>query len=569
MDWIVPAQLVTLAGSLILVFTYLSLYLQERQRYLAVWLASWLLYTVRSIFEILIVLWGTHSMLAAMNLMSMVWSAALLFWGTRLFSGKELNRGWLTLFAGGSLLILAGIAFHSSSLGMMILTYSLAAFASISTGITLLQFRQSKGPARATTGWAFILWGLHKADHPFLRPIPWVAPYGYLLGTIFGFVSAIGMILVFLEKTKRELKASETKYRSIFENTAEGIFQATPGGRFLSVNPAYAGIFGYESADKLMADVKDIGSQTYVHPEDYQQFVRLLKDKGFVEGYERQRVRKDGTRIWVSSSARLVRNAAGEVLYCEGTVEDITARREAEEKLELTLGNLRKAVGGTIQAIVQVVEMRDPYTAGHQRRVADLARSIATEMGLPPDVIEGIRMAAVIHDIGKVSVPSEILSRPGKLTQNEFELVKDHPLTGCDILKDVEFPWPVAEIIYQHHERLDGSGYPRGLKGDEVLLEARIIALADVVEAMASHRPFRPAQGVDAALDEVDKNRGILYDPEVVDACVKLFKEKGYTLVGRGDLPTSQPSWPASRSGTFLPRRDRLSPRDSRPDHKS
>jgi len=174
--------------------------------------------------------------------------------------------------------------------------------------------------------------------------------------------------------------------------------------------------------------------------------------------------------------------------------------------------------------------MRDPYTAGHQRRVADLARSIATEMNLPHDTIEGVRVAAVIHDIGKVSVPAEILSKPGKLTQNEFELIKDHAETGYDILKDVEFPWPIAEMIRQHHERLDGSGYPRGLKGDDTLIEARVIALADVVEAIASHRPFRPAHGIEVALDEIKKNRGTLYDPEAVDACLRLFTERKYTL---------------------------------------
>jgi putative nucleotidyltransferase with HDIG domain/PAS domain S-box-containing protein len=239
---------------------------------------------------------------------------------------------------------------------------------------------------------------------------------------------------------------------------------------------------------------------------------------------------------------------------------DITERKQAQEKLESTLGNLRKAIGGTIQAIVQVVEMRDPYTAGHQRRVADLARSVATEMGLPPDVIEGIRIAAAIHDIGKVAVPAEILSKPGKLTQNELELIKDHSLTGFDILKHVEFPWPIAEIIYQHHERLDGSGYPRGLKGDDVLLEARIIALADVVEAMASHRPFRPARGIDAAMDEIEEHRGTLYDPEVVDTCVKLFREKRYSLNGQEEVPGPPPPWPASDSSAFLPERDIPSP---------
>jgi putative nucleotidyltransferase with HDIG domain len=187
-------------------------------------------------------------------------------------------------------------------------------------------------------------------------------------------------------------------------------------------------------------------------------------------------------------------------------------------------------MGGTIQAIVHVVETRDPYTAGHQNRVADLAGAIATEMHLPADTIEGIRTAGVIHDIGKISVPAEILAKPGKLSQKEFELIKDHPQTGYEVLKDVEFPWPIAQIIRQHHERLDGSGYPRGLTGEEVLLEARIIAVADVIEAIASHRPYRPARGIEAALAEIEQNKGVLYDASAVDACVKLFKEKAYKL---------------------------------------
>jgi putative nucleotidyltransferase with HDIG domain len=277
------------------------------------------------------------------------------------------------------------------------------------------------------------------------------------------------------------------------------------------------------------------------------------RDREFLLDAEHRIVCRDGEVRHVLARIRISKDATGRVTRYYGANQDITERKQAQEELESTLGNLRKAIGGTIQAIVQVVEMRDPYTAGHQRRVADLARSIATEMGLPSDVIEGIRVAAVIHDIGKVSVPAEILSKPGRLTQNELELIKEHPLTGYDILKHVEFPWPVAEIIYQHHERLDGSGYPRGLKGDDVLLEARIIALADVVEAMASHRPFRPARGIDAALNEIEEHRGTLYDPEVVDTCVKLFREKRYALTDREDPPTLLPPSPLSMSRTSLP----------------
>jgi len=191
---------------------------------------------------------------------------------------------------------------------------------------------------------------------------------------------------------------------------------------------------------------------------------------------------------------------------------------------------MRKALGATVQAIAVTVETRDPYTAGHQRRVADLAHSIATEMNLPAEQIDGIRMAAAIHDLGKISVPAEILSKPKKLTAIEFSLIKTHAKSGYDILKNIDFPWPIARMILEHHERMDGSGYPRNLKGDDILMEARILAVSDVVESMASHRPYRPALGVDAALEEIEKNKGTLYDADAVDACLRLFCEKGYQL---------------------------------------
>ncbi len=192
------------------------------------------------------------------------------------------------------------------------------------------------------------------------------------------------------------------------------------------------------------------------------------------------------------------------------------------------LESLRRILGGFINSMSLIVEARDPYTAGHQVRVADLARSIATEIGLPKNQIEGIRVSAVLHDLGKIYVPSQILNKQGPLIDVEFSLIKLHPQIGYNFLKSIDFPWPVAEIILQHHERIDGSGYPSGLKKDEILIEAQIISVADVVEAMASHRPYRPANNIDNALEEIIRNRGKLYDPAIVDCCVKLFKEKGY-----------------------------------------
>ena len=213
---------------------------------------------------------------------------------------------------------------------------------------------------------------------------------------------------------------------------------------------------------------------------------------------------------------------------------DITERMQGEEALRQSMERLLKATNGIIDVIALSVETRDPYTAGHQRRVSSLACAIAQEINLPSLAIDNIRMAGIIHDIGKISVPAEILSKPTKLTDIEFSLIKIHPQSGYDILKEVELPYPIASIVLQHHERLNGSGYPHGLKGNQILLETNIIAVADVVEAISSHRPYRPAKGIDAALEEIEQNKGILYDAEVVEVCLKLFREKGFRFEGQG-----------------------------------
>jgi putative nucleotidyltransferase with HDIG domain len=189
---------------------------------------------------------------------------------------------------------------------------------------------------------------------------------------------------------------------------------------------------------------------------------------------------------------------------------------------------LQTATGDIIQAMSSTSEMRDPYTAGHQKRVRELAVAIGKEMGVAQDQLEGIRFAGIVHDIGKISIPSDILTKPGEISKMEFEVIKSHSQIGFELLSRIEFPWPIAKIVHQHHEKLDGTGYPNGLKGDDILLEAKIIAVADVVEAMTSHRPYRPSLGIEKALKEIQKKKNKSYDPEVVDACLNLFKQKKF-----------------------------------------
>ncbi len=332
------------------------------------------------------------------------------------------------------------------------------------------------------------------------------------------------------KRTEEILRRSEEKYRTIFENAIEGIYQSTIDGKFITANNALARMAGYDSPEELIESIKDIGTQLYVHPEDRKKFLEIKEAKGFVDGFEVEFYRKDGSKFWVVINALTVKDEQGNILYNEGLIEDISLRKQAEKKLEQSIEILKTEMNTTIHVLVSALESRDPYTAGHQSRSANLACAIATEMGLARDKIEGLRMAGTIHDIGKLSIPVEILSKPSKLTNLEFSLIKEHSHSGFEMLKDVESIWSLAEIVYQHHERMNGSGYPRHLKGDEILIEARILAVADVVEAMASHRPYRASLGIEAALEEIEKNKGILYDDAAAEACLILFREKGYQL---------------------------------------
>ena len=327
--------------------------------------------------------------------------------------------------------------------------------------------------------------------------------------------------------TEAALMESEIKYRRIFESFEDLYYQTDEKGIIRVLSPSLYRLTGWSPDELIGKPVTDV----YVSPNDQGGLLAEISPNGFLRDYEVFLKKKDGTQAYASLTASIFTDPDGRPCGIAGTLRDITERKQAEEERKQSFERLRKVLGATVQSISMTVEMKDPYTAGHQQRVSDLARAIATEMGLSADRREFIRTASSIHDIGKISIPSEILSKPTKLTDLEFSLIKTHSQSGYDILKDIDFPWPVADVVLQHHERMNGSGYPQGLKGDDILLEARIMAVADVVEAIGSHRPYRPSLGIDFALEEISRNKGILYDADVVDACLKLFQEKSYTLL--------------------------------------
>jgi PAS domain S-box-containing protein/putative nucleotidyltransferase with HDIG domain len=324
---------------------------------------------------------------------------------------------------------------------------------------------------------------------------------------------------------EQRLIDSEKNYRTIFETTGSAMMILDEDTTISLMNSHSEVLSGYKKEE---IEGK-ISWMKLVHKDDIEQmrsyhYNRRIDPARAPNAYEFRLVDKQGK----------IKNIYLNIALFPGTKKsvvallDITERKRTEEALQESLEKLRRTLYGTVQAMAMTVEMRDAYTAGHQKRVAKLARSIAKEMGLSQDQIDALRMAGIIHDIGKICIPAEILSKPTKLTDIELQLIHIHSQVGHDILKEIEFLWPIAKIVLQHHERMDGSGYPNGIKGDEIMIEARILSVTDVVEAIASNRPYRPAQGLDAALKEISMNRGILYDADVVDACLRLFNEKGF-----------------------------------------
>jgi PAS domain S-box-containing protein/putative nucleotidyltransferase with HDIG domain len=328
---------------------------------------------------------------------------------------------------------------------------------------------------------------------------------------------------------RRSLEAlydSEEKYRALVENASEVIFLVSAEGRMLYISPAIEPLTHY-AADEI------VGREfsRFVVPEDLPGLMASFAEtlSGNRGPYEFRIVTKSGeTRYVRTSSSPMFKD--GRPVGLIGVLSDLTETRRTQEMLQRSVEKLRLAMEGIVRAMVKTVEIRDPFTSGHQQMVADLALALAKELGLPEDKQEALRMAGLIHDIGKVAVPAEILSRPGGLSEPEMVLVRSHPAAGYNILRTIDFPWPIADIVLQHHERLDGSGYPSGLRGPEIMFEARILAVADVIAAASSHRPYRQAEGVGAALSEVETGAGTLYDRDVVAAVLRLFREKGFRL---------------------------------------
>ena len=331
------------------------------------------------------------------------------------------------------------------------------------------------------------------------------------------------------KQAEEKLKDSEEYLKILFDYAPDAYYINDLKGSFIDGNRAAERLIGYKREELIG---KSFLKLKLLSAKDMPKATKSLAKSilGLPTGPEEYVLnRKDKSTVAVELSNYPVK-IKGKT-YILGIARDITERKLAEDELQQSYQKTKRAMDATIETMSKILEAKDPYTAGHQQRVSQLATAIAKELNFSEDKIEGIRIASLIHDIGKIGLPTEILSKPIKLTDIEFiefSLIKEHPQIGYNILKSIDFSYPVAQIVLQHHERLNGSGYPNHLKGDEIILEARIIGVADVVVAMSSHRPYRPALGIDKALEEISKNKGTLYDPKAVEACLKLFKEKEF-----------------------------------------
>lgn len=337
----------------------------------------------------------------------------------------------------------------------------------------------------------------------------------------------MGMMVVKRDITKQRetedrFHETEEMFRLFMEHNPIYVFFKDENIRSLRLSRNYEKMLSMP-LDQILGKTMDEIFPSDLARSMIQDDLRVLREQKTVEVEETL-----GERHYTTTKFPIIRSGKPPLLA--GFTIDITKQKQNEKALKESVARLRRLMGHTIDVIARAVELKDPYTSGHQKRVSDLARAIATEMGLSSEEIDCIRLTGSIHDLGKIAIPSEILSMPRKLTRIERSLIRTHAEKGREILLGIEFPWPIADIVAQHHERLDGSGYPRHLKGNKILRESRIIAVADVVEAIASHRPYRPALGTDVAMAEIEKHRGVLYDPDAVDACLRLLREKRFSL---------------------------------------
>ena len=315
---------------------------------------------------------------------------------------------------------------------------------------------------------------------------------------------------------ERALEESERKFRLIAEKASDLIYRIElyPEQKFSYVSPSSTKLTGYTPEDHYANP--NLGFEL-VHPDDREKLRDLLEHVDRSPVVLRW-IKKNGEVVWAEQLNVPIYDIDGRLIAIEGIARDVTERQKANEAL-------KRAFNSVVSVLSDMLNLKDPYTQFHEKNVAKLALEIAERMGLDEFTIESIRVASMVHDIGKINIPTEILSKPGKLSDIEFEMIKKHPETAYEILRKVDLPWPVADIVYQHHERLDGSGYPRHLKSDEILLEAKIIIVADVIEVMSSHRPYRAALGFEAAIEEIKKNAGVLYDAKIVQICTSILEE--------------------------------------------
>lgn len=328
----------------------------------------------------------------------------------------------------------------------------------------------------------------------------------------------------YAEETLRE---SEKKFRKVSENILEWIWEIDTNGKYTYSSSIVKKILGYKPKEIIKKHFYDLFPPDGRKEMEKAAFKVLSKKQSF-KGFISRNIHKNGKIVWLSTSGWPILDKKGSLIGFKGVNIDITKRKQVEEKIRQSDKKLQRTSKGVIHMLASTIKTRDFYLAAHQQRVTNLACAIAKELGFSKEKINGIHMAGIIHDLGKIGIPNEILTKNSRLTKSEFNIIKCHSRIGYRILKTIEFPWPVAQVVLQHHERINGSGYPQGLSGKNILIEAKILAVADVVEAISSHRPYRPPLGIDKALEEISKNKGILYDPEVVDACIKLFKEKRF-----------------------------------------